>query len=152
MATRVKSRVCKDCAAEGRALTRPAPHPGPRCTTHHRGFKTGQKARKHDVEMQRVFGLAPGEYAALYASQGGRCAILGCRATGTGRRRLAVDHSHKCQESHDGKIARCCIRGLVCATHNQMFADNRDDPAAFMSMAFYLDAPPARTLVYTVNQ
>lgn len=95
-------------------------------------MKKARKEATHDKRTQRVYGLAPGEYQRLYEAQGGRCAILRCRATGTGRRKLAVDHDHK-----TGKV-----RGLICSTHNQMFADNGDDPEVFQSMANYLKSPP----------
>lgn len=125
-------RLCKDCQSNG-ITNRPAPHPGPRCATHHRVFRKAQKEAAHDKRVQRVYGLAPGEYQRLYEAQGGRCAILGCRATGTGKKRLAVDHDHK-----TGKV-----RGLLCSTHNQMLGDHGDNPEAFQSIANYLESPPA---------
>ncbi len=129
----MKLRVCKDCKAGGRPLTRPAPHPGPRCATDHRAFRKAQKEAAHDKRAQQVYGLAPGEYRRLYEAQGGRCAILNCRATGTGRRKLAVDHDHG-----TGKV-----RGLLCSTHNQMIGHAGDDPEVFRSIASYLEHPPA---------
>lgn len=125
---------CKDCRAAGRPLTRPAPHPGPRCVTDHRAFRKLQRAATHDKRVQRVYGLEPGEYERLYALQGGHCAILNCRATGTGRKKLAVDHDHI-----TGRV-----RGLLCSTHNQEIGANRDDPAVFRSIAEYLERPPAQ--------
>jgi hypothetical protein len=80
-----------------------------------------------------VYGLGPGEYERLYRIQGGKCAILNCRATGTGRRKLAVDHCHA-----TGKV-----RGLLCSTHNQLLGAAGDDPTVFRSIAEYLDLPPA---------
>jgi len=127
------SKFCKDCKAAGRPPTRPAPHPGPRCATHHREFRKAQRETAHDRRVQRVYGLAPGEYQRQYKAQGGRCAILGCRATGTGRKKLAVDHDHQ-----TGRF-----RGLLCSTHNQMIGEHRDDPQAFRSIANYLENPPA---------
>lgn len=85
--------------------------------------------------VQRVYGLAPGEYERLYALQGGRCAILNCRATGKSKK-LAVDHDHK-----TGKP-----RGLLCSNHNREIGANWDDPAVFRSIADYLESPPAQRL------
>jgi len=84
-----------------------------------------------------VYGLGPGEYARLYAVQGGKCAVLYCRATGTGRRKLAVDHDHRTG----------AVRGLLCSTHNQMLGDAGDDPTVFRSIAEYLECPPAQVVV-----
>jgi hypothetical protein len=95
--------------------------------------KKARKVAAHDKRVQGVYGLAPGEYRRLYEAQGGHCAILRCRATGTGRRKLAVDHDHE-----TGKV-----RGLLCSTHNQMIGDAGDDPEVFQSIANYLESPPA---------
>lgn len=130
------SKPCKDCVAAGRPLTRPAPHPGPRCATDHRAFRKAQKERHHDRMVQTVYGLAPGDYERLLAAQGGRCAIHGCRATGK-TKRLAVDHDHKTGE----------VRGILCGPHNQLIGYNRDNPEAFRSIAAYLESPPARLVL-----
>lgn len=130
------TKQCKDCAAEGVSTIRPAPNPGPRCATHHRAFRKAQKARSHDVMVQKVYGLGPGDYERLLASQGGRCAITGCRATGK-TKRLAVDHDHKTGE----------VRGVLCGPHNQLIGYNKDNPEAFRSLADYLENPPARAVL-----
>lgn len=92
-----------------------------------------QKAASHDKMVQRVYGLAPGEYERLYALQGGRCAILRCRATGKSKK-LAVDHDH----------VTGAPRGLLCSNHNREIGANRDDPEVFRSIAEYLENPPAQ--------
>jgi len=143
------SGVCKDCWAEYlRALDddpfavmprwRPAPEPGPRCVTHARAEKARRSARTHALKVEAGFGIPADVYWALYEFQGGRCAILGCRATGK-TRRLAVDHDHKCCPGRTscGK----CVRGLLCNPHNEMFGRNGDDPNVFMDMADYLRFP-----------
>lgn len=126
-------KPCKDCPP---GTKRPAPHPGPRCTTHHRAFKKAQGARQHDKMVQLVYGLGPGDYERLLEAQGGRCAITGCRATGK-TKRLAVDHDHKTGE----------VRGVLCGPHNQLIGYNRDNPEAFRSLADYLENPPARRVL-----
>jgi hypothetical protein len=144
------SGVCKDCWAEYlRALDddpfvvmprwRPAPKPGPRCVTHDRAEKARRKLRAHANKVESGFGIPAEVYWALYEFQGGKCAILHCRATGK-TRRLAVDHDHKCCPGRTscGK----CVRGLLCNPHNEMFGRNGDDPDVFQSMAFYLITPP----------
>lgn len=129
-------KPCRDCVVAGRPLTRPAPFPGPRCATDHRAFKKEQKARSHEARVQKVYGLGPGDYERILASQGGRCAITGCRATGK-TKKLAVDHDHKTGE----------VRGILCGPHNQLIGYNRDNPEAFRSLADYLENPPARAVL-----
>lgn len=131
-----KPRACVDCRDAGRALTRPAPHPGPRCATDHRVFKKAQKARNHDRMVQRVYGLGPGDYERILAAQGGRCAILNCRATGKSKK-LAVDHDHATGEP----------RGILCSNHNRSIGANGDNPDVFRSIAAYLESPPARLVL-----
>jgi hypothetical protein len=103
----------------------------PRCATHLRAHKRAVKARNHATRVQRVYGLADGEYDRLYAAQGGTCAFPRCRATGKVKR-LAVDHDHETGE----------VRGLLCGPHNYQlvgkFAGDLEDAIA------YLADPPAR--------
>lgn len=86
--------------------------------------------------VQRTYGLEPGDYDRLLAAQGGKCAVLGCRATGR-TKRLAVDHNHKTGE----------VRGILCGVHNQLIGYNQDNPDAFRSLADYLENPPARAVL-----
>lgn len=127
------NKPCIDCEPGSK---RPTPHPGPRCTSHHRVVIKARKAASHDRMVQKVYGLQPGEYELLYLGQGGRCAIVGCRATGKVKR-LAVDHDHQTGE----------VRGLLCGPHNQVIGYNRDNPEAFRSLADYLESPPARSIL-----
>lgn len=127
---------CKDCIADGVTTQREAKHPGPRCFTHHKAFRKASKERAHDAMVQRTYGLGPGDYDRLLAAQGGKCAVLGCRATGR-TKRLAVDHNHKTGE----------VRGILCGPHNQLIGYNQDSPEAFRSIADYLECPPARAVL-----
>lgn len=130
-------KPCKDCVTEGVTTKRPAPYPGPRCRTHDRAVKKIRKAANHERMVQSTYGLQPGDYERLYAAQGGRCAIVGCRATGRVKR-LAVDHNHATGE----------VRGLLCGPHNRLIGYNRDNPEAFRSLAEYLENPPARRVLH----
>lgn len=144
------AKACATCGSTTRALHcgegwkawrvgKSDPHAGGckckvfRCVTDWRAVRKATRKASADKRVQRVYGLAPGEYERLYRIQGGKCAILNCRATGTGRRALAVDHDHA-----TGKV-----RGLLCSTHNQLLGAAGDDPTVFRSIAEYLELPPA---------
>ena len=120
---------CKDC--EPGAAKRPAPHPGPRCATHHRERKKALRKAAHEARVGKVYGLKPGQYDAIYAFQDGKCYICQ-RATGKGKK-LAVDHDHKTGY----------VRGLLCSTCNNMLGHARDEREFFVRALDYLIAPPA---------
>jgi len=148
-------KPCKDCLAEGRGgLTRPTPHPGPRCVTHHRAIRKDRRLAAQEKRVQQVYGIPPDTYDAIYALQGGRCYICQ-RATGA-RRRLSVDHDHA-QAALDGhdldKGCPQCVRGLLCSTCNKTLGHLRDDPEAFERGADYLrDWPSRRRSAATVPE
>jgi hypothetical protein len=115
------------------------PVPGDRCATHHRAKVKRQRATAHARRTQTVYGLDPGEYDALKEFQGGKCAICQ-RATGDGRKRLAIDHDHSCCP---GKTS-CgqCVRGLLCSPCNSVLAHFRDSDATAIRAWAYLKWPP----------
>jgi len=137
-------KPCKDC---GPGSKRPAPHPGPRCATHHREFRKAAKARAHDAYVQATYGLQAGDYALLYRGQGGRCYICQ-RATGASRK-LSVDHDHKANcGTHDPKVGcRRCLRGLLCRRCNDLLGHVRDDTDTLYRALWYLADPPARAIL-----
>lgn len=141
---------CKDCVAVAfssgppdtasetwKHKWRPAPHPGPRCATHHREKRKADKARSHELAVQRTYGLKQGEYEKLYVAQNGRCGICE-RATGA-TRKLSVDHDHDTGE----------VRGLLCRPCNNMLGHARDDYRMFSRAVRYLVCPPARAVLAT---
>lgn len=131
-----KVRSCKDCTTDGHeGKPRPAPHPGPRCATHHREMRKTRMVRAHERRTVRTYEIPEGGYGRLKDHQGGTCAILRCRANGASKN-LAVDHNHSTGE----------VRGLLCSKHNRMIGENFDDPEVFRSIANYLENPPARQL------
>lgn len=131
--------ACKDCEPGSK---RPSPHPGPRCTTHHRARRQKTRDDAWARRLKATYNLTPEQYWQLYKAQGGRCALCQ-RATGASRR-LAVDHDHSCCA---GPVS-CgkCVRGLLCGTDNKMLGHFRDDAAAFLRAAAYLDNPPAKAV------
>lgn len=139
---------CKDCRDDPNIRSkRPAPHPGPRCVTHHREVVRARRLSAKGRRTQAVYSITPAQYDALYAAQGGRCALCR-RARGTGRKRLAVDHDHACciGPTSCGK----CVRGLVCSTCNDVLAHFRDDPAAFQRGVDYLCRWPSTDVLGNV--
>lgn len=89
-----------------------------------------RKKASHEKRVKATYGLGPGEYAALFEAQGGRCAICG----GTRRDRLDVDHDH----------ASGLIRGLLCRNDNRrLLTAARDQPDVLRAAADYLESPPA---------
>ena len=114
-------RECKDCIREGISSKRPAPHPGPRCVTHHRIEKKRISAHEHSRSISQNYEITEEEYWALYKAQGGRCFV--CQLSTGALRRLAVDHDHKCTRGHPPERGcRYCIRALLCKRCNQLVA------------------------------
>lgn len=137
---------CKDCAAAGRALTRAAPHPGPRCVTDWRAEKKRRRGRAHGAHVQRTYGLTAEQYEALYALQGGRCYVC---TVATGRaRRLAVEHDHGCTAGHPpDQGCSECVTGLACGPCNKdVLGRLGRNPATYERIAAALRHPPAARL------
>lgn len=136
---------CKDCKAERerRGLPYPA-NPrrlvagsGGRCHTHNVQRKRVVKAGGHERRVQKVYGLAPGQYGEIYLFQGQVCAICG-RATGR-TRALSVDHDH----------VTGLVRGLLCRPCNDLLGHIRDQISVARRIVHYLGSPPAKELGIT---
>ncbi|MBA4365835.1 MAG: hypothetical protein C0398_07565 [Coprothermobacter sp.] len=77
------------------------------------------------------YGITRAQYDAVFALQGGKCAVCGTSAVGGVRGRskmLCVDHDHK-----TGKI-----RGLLCRSCNIAAGSLKDDPDRALLLAEYL--------------
>lgn len=131
-----KTKRCKDCGPESK---RPAPHPGPRCASHHRDIKKVRREAKHAAWVLATYGLVLGQYDLLKASQNGTCALCQ-RATGA-TKKLAVDHDHKSG----------FVRGLLCSLCNNILGHARDNPEFFLRAAQYLKEPPAFKVIGMVK-
>lgn len=118
-----KVRHCKDCPAN---VKRPCPHPGPRCTTHHRAITKLRKANFHEASVIKKYGIEAGEYEVRYKAQGGKCAI--CQFATGASKRLAVDHNH----------STGAVRGLLCSPCNRFVGRLRDSSDAFLRAYKYL--------------
>lgn len=139
------SRSCKDCLTEGITTNRPAPYQGPRCATHWRRFRAARRAASRAAHVEKTYSITEDQYQALYEAQG-RCCAICQRATGTGRKRLAVDHDHACCP---GPVS-CgrCVRGLLCKPCNsRVLGHLRDDVTALQRAIDYLTNPPAKRVL-----
>lgn len=136
-----RKRICKDCKApQGGATARPAPHPGPRCATHHRQVRKTRSQAASVAHVQNTYRITDQQYQALLDAQGGVCAV--CQRARGVTRRLSVDHDHKCCPGPTS--CGRCVRGLLCRHCNRdIIGFLRDDPAAFDRAAAYLRRPPA---------
>jgi hypothetical protein len=129
-------KVCKECKAElldgttNKLPKRIASYPGPRCATHWRAEVRRRKAENHEKRVQNTYGLEKGEYAQLYAFQGGLCAL--CRRATGASRRLSVDHDH----------ATGHVRGLLCRPCNTLLGHARDKLSFFRRCIQYLTFTP----------
>jgi hypothetical protein len=110
----------------------------PRCATHYRSWKKEQDSKRHETYVGKTYGLEPGEYEALLAYQGGKCAICR-RATGKARR-LAVDHDHETGE----------VRGLLCKPCNRTILSHGGE--TLQRAVAYLELPPRARLRAAQNK
>lgn len=142
------TKICKDCRKEGITSNRPAPYPGPRCLTHHRIADKRRKELIHGRHVEKNFGITSQQYWALYAAQGGRCAICWF-ATGKSKR-LAVEHEHGLCDDHPPEQG-CprCIRCLSCGRCNKLIAFL--GPAALRRAIVVMEDPPARKILAGLN-
>lgn len=128
--------TCKDCPPGTR---RKAPHPGPRCATHHRERRRASRKAAHGRRLETVYGIDREFYDALLEVQGGACAICQ-RARGISKN-LSVDHDHACCDAPTS--CGQCVRGLLCTSCNKMLGHMRDSREAFLRAVNYLDSWPS---------
>lgn len=89
--------------------------------------KYAASMRRHD--LKRHYGMTPEQWAAMFAIQGGRCAI--CRASEPGNKKgqWSTDHDHT-----TGKV-----RGILCCHCNRMLGGAQDNPRWLRDGAAYLE-------------
>ena len=135
-------RRCRDCEAEGITSLRKAPHPGPRCATHHRQVRKGRRTVSWEQRILATYNITGQQYWKLYEAQGGHCAF--CPRTGT-KKRLSIDHDHACCKGPTscGK----CVRGLLCSTCNSYLGHIRDRAEVGLMIHQYLVTPPASLIL-----
>ena len=89
--------------------------------------------------LRRFYHITPRQWDALYAAQGGVCAIGGSACRGL----LMVDHRHGLVKSVG---LRASVWGLLCRKHNLGLSHFADSPAELRQAIKYLKQPPARPL------
>ncbi len=129
-----KRRTCKDC----QSTTRPAPKPGPRCASCWRIKYQAERKRAHDTRVTNLYGLLPGEYEKLLATQGGVCCLC---LKPFSRKRGSVDHDHAVELLLG---VRASVRGIIHSWENTILGRMRDDAEWFERIAEYLRSPPAQ--------
>jgi hypothetical protein len=129
-------KPCIDCTDSGITTKRKAPHPGPRCATHHRAKRRVRSSVSWAQRILDTYGITEQEYWEIYEHQGGKCYI--CRRATGARRRLSVDHCHETG----------VVRGLLdTACNRNVLGHLRDDPEAFQRAIDYLKKPPATEVI-----
>lgn len=97
-----------------------------------RSGKRTYQARTREARYIRKYGITLEQYDAMWAAQGGVCAICGLLETqltrGGSPRRLSVDHHHESG----------AVRALLCAQCNQGLGNFRENPDALVRAAAYL--------------
>lgn len=97
--------------------------------------KRRTKHASRDVRLQETYDITQADYDAMFAHQGGACAI--CKGKRPGN--LDVDHDHK----HDGPV-RDSVRGLLCRRCNRRLLPASLDRVQILESAIqYLENPPA---------
>jgi hypothetical protein len=122
------------------------------CYTCDKGLRKQRALEAHDKYIEETKGISGAVYWAIYKAQGGRCAM--CERAQGKRKRLAVDHDHRCREGHDPKYAcRKCVRGLLCTNCNRNVLGRaaHDDIAFFERGLEYLTNPPARAVLLSLR-
>lgn len=138
-----KKGTCVDCRAEGITTKRKAPHPGPRCASHHRAKRDQRKSESHAAHVENTYSITIEQYNAILEAQGGVCAI--CRKASGKRRNLSVDHDHSCCKGPTS--CGRCVRSLICRKCNDILGYWRDDPEVMERAILYLVLPPGKELL-----
>jgi hypothetical protein len=113
-------------------------------------MKRRNRIRAHNNHVTKTYELSPEDYAAILASQDGRCFV--CRKAKGAKKFLAVDHDH---HAHDGETppphpremgCRRCVRCLACNTCNRIVL-GRYDVDALVRAIIVLTEPPAQKVL-----
>jgi hypothetical protein len=82
--------------------------------------------KRRALKLKYKYGMTLTEYDAMFAEQGGVCAI--CKRPQIDGRRLAIDHDHRTG----------AVRGLLCNPCNQMLGAVGDNSLSLVNAIGYL--------------
>lgn len=82
----------------------------------------------------KQYGITYAQHQAMFAAQGGRCAICKSDKPGSKGKGWHVDHDHKTGT----------VRGLLCHFCNTAIGSLKDDPDLLRAAAEYLESSRAR--------
>jgi hypothetical protein len=96
-------------------------------------------------QIEWLYGITQEEYDAMFAAQGGLCALCHKPPTHDYKYgRLVVDHDHACCPSK--KCCKKCIRGLVHRKCNSLLGWAGDDIETLLQAAEYLRRSKAKAV------
>lgn len=93
-----------------------------------RGPNDGRTRDRREYSLKHKYGITPGQYEELLATQNNCCAICN-KHESEENRRLAVDHNHKTGE----------IRGLLCTYCNHRIVGKWTDGNLLRKIADYVE-------------
>jgi hypothetical protein len=93
-------------------------------------YEPGYRQRKTDLRRERLYGLKPEAFKAMYERQRGRCASCDDEVDPV---TVHIDHCHLTER----------VRGLLCRQCNIALGHLRDDPARINALGRYLEASGA---------
>jgi len=88
------------------------------------------------TELKRKYNISLEDYEKMFELQGGKCASCD-RTPEKNKKRLAVDHDHKCCSG--SKSCGKCVRGLLCDRCNLLLGKVNDNPELLRSLINYLE-------------
>lgn len=92
--------------------------------------RENQRPSRERRDLRHRYGISTGEYAAMLARQGHRCANPGCRVEFSDQVRSCVDHDHSTKK----------VRGLLCHRCNTALGYARESLDVLIGLADYLEA------------
>ena len=85
----------------------------------------------------KKLGLTVDEYISMFEDQKGLCYICNKEEPSHTKKRLSVDHDHRCCGS--GKACKKCIRRLLCSQCNMALGAVKDEISTLKNMISYLE-------------
>jgi len=115
-----KSNICKTCtSAIYKAKWAKQPRPPELNRRKNKEWRDANKGYCQDKSKTKNFtyyGVTREWYEKTYLDQNGNCAICGIPDKESGRKRMSIDHNHKCCPT--GRGCQKCRRGLLCTKCN----------------------------------